>query len=85
MSLALPFPVSFPLPVGARPGQLLWQQRGAGDRQASQLRDSGGAWETETWEKSSHSPSKRELAGSALWDWGPTGRAQAGLGLMYRT
>jgi hypothetical protein len=39
-SLALPFPVSAPpIPVGARPGQLLWQQSGAGDGQESQLRE----------------------------------------------
>lgn len=84
LALALPFPASPPSQSG--PGQASSSgSRGAGDRQASQLRESGGAWEAETWEKSSQSPSKRELAGSALWDWGPTGRAQAGLGLMRRT
>nr|XP_042130040.1 guanine nucleotide-binding protein G(I)/G(S)/G(T) subunit beta-3 isoform X3 [Peromyscus maniculatus bairdii] len=56
--LALPFPASPPSQSG--PGQASSSgSRGAGDRQASQLRESGGAWEAETWEKSSQSPRAR--------------------------
>nr|XP_042130042.1 guanine nucleotide-binding protein G(I)/G(S)/G(T) subunit beta-3 isoform X4 [Peromyscus maniculatus bairdii] len=47
-------------PSQSGPGQASSSgSRGAGDRQASQLRESGGAWEAETWEKSSQSPRAR--------------------------